>query len=277
MDRTIKLFKKTILPHMILIFFALIFILPLVWQISTSLKLGADVFKVPPKWIPDPIRWYNYVDAVKRMPFLTYMKNSLIIAAVPIVGQVISSSMVAYSITKVEWKGKKIIFPIVLATIMLPMQVTMIPVYTIWAKASLINTFAPFIIPSLFGAAYNIFLLRQFYMTIPDSYVESARIDGSGELRILFQIIMPLSKPIITTIALFTFIGGWNDFQGPLIYMTTGNMFPLSIGLNAFLYEHHAEWELLMAASTLFMLPMIVLFFIGQKQFIKGIVMTGFK
>lgn len=272
-----KIHLGKLMSQLLLIFFACIFLMPLLWQISSSLKLPEDVFKYPPEWIPDPVRWQNYPEAVKRMPFFTYLKNTIIVSVLPVFGQLLSCSLVAYSFTKIPWKGGKVLFPIVLATIMLPFQVTMIPVYGIWTKLNLVNTFWPLILPSLFGGASNIFLLRQFYKTIPDSYIDSARIDGAGEARILFQIMMPLSKPILTTIALFTFIGGWNDFQGPLLYLNDGDKFTLAIGLQVFLQEHNSEWELLMAASTLFMLPMIVIFFIGQKQFIKGIVMTGFK
>lgn len=277
MDRKLLVFRKKVLPHIFLIFFACLFIAPLVWQVSTSLKFPEDVFKLPPEWIPKRIRLANYPDAINKMRFFTYLKNSLILSIVPVIGHMISSSMVAYSFTKIPWKGKKILFPICLATIMLPFQVTLIPLYGIWTKLGGINTFAPLVVPSFFGSAYNIFLLKQFYQTVPDSYLDSGRIDGASELRILFQILMPLSKPILTTIAIFTFIGGWNDFQGPLIYLNDGNMFTLAIGLQVFLQEHRTQWELLMAASTLFMLPMIVIFFIGQKQFVKGIVMTGFK
>lgn len=272
-----KTFRKVILPHAVLIFFAIVFIMPLLWQVSTSLKYAEDVFKLPIQWIPERVRWENYIDVLMRMPFLTYLKNTIIISILPAIGQVLSSSIVAYSFTKIPWKGGKVLFPVVMATIMLPFQVTMIPVYGIWKKLGQIDTFTPFLLPSLFGSAYNIFLLRQFYLTIPDSYIDSARIDGASEFRILVKIMMPLSKPILTTVALFTFIGGWNDFQGPLIYLNNTEMYTLAIGLQTFLQEHHSEWELLMAGSTLFMLPMIVIFFLGQKQFIKGIVMTGIK
>jgi multiple sugar transport system permease protein len=277
MSTIIKALKKSVLPHMLLIFFAAIFIIPLVWQLSTSLKFPEDVYKMPPEFIPTRIRLDNYVDAFLRMPFLTYLKNTLIIAIVPIFGQILASSMAAYSLTKVQWKGRRILFPVIMATIMLPSQVTLIPVYVIWSKLGAINTFSPLLVPSLFGSAYYIFLLRQVYLRIPDSYIDSSRIDGAGELTILFRILMPLSKPILTTIVIFTFISGWNSFYEPLIYLNDGSMYTLAIGLSAFTEERRSQYELLMAASTLFMLPMIIVFFIGQKQFIKGIVLTGIK
>lgn len=267
--------RKVAVSQIVLIFFAIIFILPLVWQISTSLKYPEDVFNTG--WIPSRVRWENYVDVFFRMPFWRYTINSLILSVVPSILMVLSSSMIAYSFTKVPWKGAKLLFPIMMATIMLPYQVTMIPLYGIWAKLNLIDSFWPLIIPSLFGSAYNIFLLRQFFVNIPDSYIDSARIDGANEGTILFKLVMPLSKPILITIALFTFIGGWNDFQGPLIYLNSNENYTLAIGLQTFLVEHRSEWELLMAGSTITILPMIIIFFLGQKQFINGIVLTGIK
>ncbi len=275
MNSTLRFIKKEILPQVVLLFFAAIFIMPLLWQISTSLKFPEDIFKQ--EWIPSKVRLENYVDVLFRMPFATYLKNSLILSIIPAIFTVLSSSVVAYSFTKIPWKGAKVLFPIMMATIMLPYQVTMIPVYGIWSKLGLIDTFWPLLLPNLFGSAYNIFLLRQFFVNIPDSYIDSARIDGANEATILFKLIMPLSKPILITIALFAFIGGWNDFQGPLIYLNSMDKYTLAIGLQTFLVEHATEWELLMAGSTICIIPMVVIFFLGQKQFINGIVMTGIK
>ncbi len=272
-----KLINKKILPQVILIFFAIIFSLPFIWLVSTSFKSPENIFKIPPQWIPKPFKPDNYIKAVKAIPFFTYLKNTLIISIIPIFGQIISSSLVAYSFSKIEWKGKKVLFPLLMATMMLPGQVTMIPVYIVWSKLKLVNTFVPLILPSFFGTAFNIFLLRQFFLTIPDSLIEAARIDGAGEFRIFWKIIMPLSKPVLTTIALFTFMGGWNDFMGPLLYLNDSRKWPLSIGLQAFMFQYNQQWELLMAATVLFTVPMIIVFFIGQKQFMEGIVMTGFK
>lgn len=272
-----KNFKQVILPQMILILFGVVFFIPFLWLLTTSFKTPENIFKFPPQWIPKPFMWQNYIRAYNSIPFLTYLKNTIIIAVAPIIGQVLSSALVAYSFSKIPWKGRSILFGIVLATMMIPGQVTMIPIYIVWAKLGQINTFTPFILPSFFGAAFNIFLIRQFFMTIPDSLLDSARIDGAGEFTIFYKIMLPLSRPVLTTIALFTFIGGWNDFMGPLIYLNDVSKYPLSLGLQAFLYQHSQQWELLMAASVLFTIPMIIAFFVGQKQFIQGIVMTGFK
>jgi len=273
-----KIFRKQILPHTVLLLFSIVFIMPLVYQVSTSLKYPEDVFTIPIEWIPKRVRWENYTDVLlHRLHFFRLLKNTLILSITPAFFQVISSSFVAYSFTKIPWKGSKILFPIMMSTIMLPGQVTLIPVYGIWAKMQLTDTFLPLIVPSLFGSAYNIFLLRQFFLNIPNSYIDSARIDGANEVTILFKLMMPLAKPIIITIALFTFINGWNDFYYPLIYLNSTEKYNLAIGLQAFQKEMRTEWELLMAGSTVCMLPMIIIFFIGQKQFINGVVLTGIK
>lgn len=269
--------SKKIIPHLLLIIFGIIFAMPFIWLVSTSFKTPENVFKFPPQWIPVPFKWQNYAEAFTRIPFLLYLKNTLIIATVPVIGQLLSSSIVAYSFSKIPWKGSKYMFGIVLSTMMLPFQVTMIPLYIVWSRLGMINTFAPLLIPSFFGSAYNIFLLRQFFKGIPDSLVHSARIDGASEVRILFGIILPLSKPALTTIGLFTFMSGWNNFMGPLIYFQNSKLFTLSLGLQTFMFEMNKQWEVLMAAATMFTIPMIILFFVGQKQFIKGITMTGFK
>lgn len=269
--------KRNILPGILLFIFGMLFVVPFVWLVSTSFKAPENVFKFPPQWIPAPFKWQNYIEVFNRIPFLLYLKNTLIIAVVPVIGQILSSSIVAYSFSKIPWKGSRYLFGIVLATMMLPFQVTMIPLYIVWSKLDLVNTFAPLLVPSFFGSAYYIFLLRQFFKGIPDSLIYSVRIDGASELRILFSIVLPLSKPALTTIGLFTFMGGWNDFMGPLIYFQSSKLFTLPLGLQTFMFEMNRQWEVLMAASTLFTIPVIILFFIGQKQFVKGIVMTGFK
>jgi multiple sugar transport system permease protein len=276
--KTYKIFApKKIVPYFLLVFFGITFLIPFLWLVTTSFKTAANVFVFPPQWVPHPFMWENYVKAVNSIPFLTYFKNTVILAVVPIFGQILASSPVAYSFSKIPWKGSKILFSVVLATMMLPNQVTMIPVYIIWAKLGQINSFTPLLLPSFFGAAFNIFLLRQFFMTIPNSLLDAARIDGAGEFLIFSRIVLPLSKPVITAIAILTFISGWDSFMEPLIYLNDSSKWPLSLGLQAFLFEHHQQWELLMAASVLFIIPMVIVFFIGQKQFIQGIVMTGFK
>lgn len=261
--------------YAVLLAFAAIFFLPFVWMISTALKSEGHVFVNPPEWIPNPMKWENFKVIFARIPIMSYLKNTLIVALVPVLGQIIATPMIAYSLTKIPWKGAKIIFPLILSTIMIPWQVTQIPLYMTWNKLGLVNTFIPLILPSFFGAPYYIYLTRQFIKQIPDSLVEAARIDGAGEFRILYKVIYPMCKPVLTTIGVLVFIAGWNDLNGPLLYLQNSNVYTLSIGLQSFLNNSRQEWALLMAASTLCTLPLILLFFIAQKQIIGGISTTS--
>lgn len=262
---------------LILITLSATFLMPLLWMISTSLKIPGNVFLNPPQWIPNPVRFENYSKVFGRIPLLLFFLNTLIVAVIPIIGQLLSAPMVAYSVAKVPWKGGKYMFPIILATMMIPWQVTMIPLYSTWAAYGFVNTFVPLVLPAFFGVAYYIFLMRQFIKGIPDSLIEAARIDGSGEVRILYTIIYPLCRPVLTTVALLVFIAHWNDLNGPIIYLQDSSKYVLSIGLQTFLQDARQEWHLLMAAATMFTAPLIIAFFVGQKQFIQGITTTGFK
>ena len=211
------------------------------------------------------------------MKFGIYLRNTLITSILPVIGQLFAAPMVAYSISRVPWKGGKYIFPLILFTMMVPGQVTQIPLFSTWSRLGLTNTFWPLILPSFFGSAYYVFLLRQFMLTIPASLLEAARIDGAREVRVLYQIFIPLCKPVLITVALMTFMGHWNDLMTPLIYLYDGSKYTLAIALQRFLSEAKQEWELLMAAATIFTTPIIVIFFIGQKYFIEGIATTGLK
>lgn len=276
MTKTKKSIGK-ILPYVVILLLSVIFIMPLIWMIGTSLKKPIEVFSHEVGLFPRDPQWGNYSAIFRRMKFSVYLKNTLITSILPVIGQLIAAPMVAYSITRVPWKGGKIIFPLVLFTMMVPGQVTQIPLFSTWSKLGLTNTFWPLILPAFFGGAYYVFLLRQFMMGIPSSLLEAARIDGAGEVRILYQIFMPLCKPVLITVGLMTFMGHWNDLMSPLIYLHEGSKYTLAIALQRFLQEAKQEWELLMAASTLFTLPIIVIFFIGQKYFIEGIATTGLK
>ncbi|HAY53794.1 MAG TPA: hypothetical protein DCY46_07460 [Lactobacillus sp.] len=185
--------------------------------------------------------------------------------------------MTAYAISLINWKGKKILFPIILLTMMIPVQVTQVTLFGIWSKLNMVNTFTPLILPAFFGGAYNIFLLRQFMMGLPKSLIEAAKIDGASQTRILYQIIYPLCKPVLITIGLMTFMGAWNDLMTPLIYLFDSDKLTLAVALQRFLTDANKQWELLMAASTIFTAPIIVLFFFGQRYFIEGIVTSGLK
>lgn len=271
-----KLLKK-LLIHLVLIGVGISFLLPFYWLISTSLKSDTQLFQMPPAWFPAPIQWKNYPEALSYIPFLTYLKNTLFICAMTVLGTVISCSLVGYSFSRIRWRGRNILFIILLSTMMLPFQVTMIPVLIIFKTLGWVGSFKPLIFPSFLGSAFFIFLLRQFFMTIPYELSDAAKIDGCSEFGIYSRIILPLAKPALATVVLFTFIGAWNDFLGPLIYLSKESQYTLSLGLQAFISQHGAEWSLLMAASTVMIMPIVVLFFFTQKTFIQGITLTGLK
>lgn len=258
-----------------LVFFAFVFAMPLYWMVRTALMDEGSVFAIPVKWYPDPVMWENFVKVFHRMDLTKYITNTIITSVLPVVGVLFSCPFVAYSLTLVPWKGGKIIFPIILFTMMIPWQVTQIPMYSIWAKLNLTNTFIPLILPSFFGSAYYIYLCRQYMKSLPKSVIEAARIDGANEFRILYTIVYPMCKSVLTTIAVLVFIAHWNDLNGPLLYLHDSSKYTLSIGLQQFRAADNPEWPLLMAASTVFTAPLIVLFFFAQKYFLNGISTTS--
>lgn len=257
----------------------IIFALPLYWMIATSLKVESQIFVFPPVWIPNPLKWQNYVRAVTVIPFLQYARNTLTICIFSMIGQTISSSLAGYGFARIKWGGRDVIFFLVLSTMMLPYQVTMIPVYIIFRSLHWVNSLLPLIVPNLFGGAFNIFLFRQFFRSIPFELSDAARIDGCNELDIYWRIILPLCRPVIATVALFDFLYNWNDFQGPLIYLQDSSKYTLSLGLQAFggYYSRNLEPATLMAAASIIVLPTIVIFFLAQRTFIQGIALTGLK
>jgi multiple sugar transport system permease protein len=241
--------------------------------------------KQPPQWIPSKIEFGNFWEAINYgsdkvgyIPFLVYAQNTLMVATLVVTGTVISNAVVAYSFARLRWWGRDVIFAITLATMMVPFPVLMVPTFAIFRQLEWIGTYRPLWIPAWFGSAFSIFLLRQFFKTIPFELSEAARIDGAGEWKIFRSIILPLSKPALSVVALFAFMGAWNDFMGPLIYLLRQETFTLSLGLE--FYHSKAggtQWNLLMAATSIVVLPVLVLFFFCQKQFIKGISITGIK
>lgn len=275
-------YKKKIIRSiyiLVLVLTAALFLAPILWMVSTSFKTSEDVYIMPPQWIPTPATIINYLNVFVRIPFWTYIKNTFAIAFIPVIGELITVPLVTYSITKIEWKGAKFIFGLVLVTMMIPWQVTQIPLFTTWSKLGLVNTYTPLVLPAFFGGSYYIYLMRQFMVGIPNSFIESARIDGASEFKIIKTIMMPLCKPILTTIALLVFINGWNDLQGPLMYLQQSDKYTLSVGLNSLMNDVTVkrQSEFLMAASFLFSIPLVVLFGIFQKQFISGMSEGGVK
>jgi multiple sugar transport system permease protein len=271
--------------HAALIAGALLFMFPLVWLIATSLKPIEETMRMPPQLLPSQVMAENYPRAVMYqsdklgfIPFLRYALNTLWVAGLGVVGAVLSNALVAYGLARIPWRGRNLLFGATIATMMIPGAVLMVPIYVMFRRMELIGTFAPLWAPAFFGSAFNIFLLRQFFMTIPFELSDAARVDGCSEFRIFREIILPLSKPALAVVALFHFLFAWNDFLGPLIYLTDQRDFTLALGLQFYQSQHGGtEWNMLMAASTLVVLPVIVLFFFTQRTFIQGITVTGLK
>ena len=277
MDGTRKKKVTRFSAHLVLIIASFFFMIPFIWMVSTSLKPLTQVFTFPPEWIPKPVKWSNYIDAMNYIPFFTYLKNTIIITLVSTIGAVLSCPIVAYSFAKLKWPGRNILFIITIGVMMIPGQVTMIPLFLLFEKLGLVGTPYPLIIPAFFGIPFYIFLLRQFFMGLPDSLREAAKIDGASEFRIYWQIMLPLAKPAVLAVGLFQFMASWTDFIGPLLYLTDSVQYTLSLGLQQFQSQKGSEWGLMMAVSTMMTIPVVILFFFLQKTFIKGITFSGIK
>ena len=263
--------------HLFLIFFGIIFMLPFLWMVSSSLKPSAEIFEIPVRLIPKTFAFTNYPDAIESIRFLRYLANTFIYAVGLMIGAVLSNVFIGYGFARIDWPGRDIVFIIVIATMMLPAQVRFIPLFITYSKWGWLETFAPLIVPAFFGNAFFVFLVRQFMLTFPRDLDDAARVDGANELMIFWRIVAPLSKPAIITIAIFDFMWGWHDYINPLVFLRDPDKFTLSVGLRLFFSQYGAEWALLMAAATMFTLPMIVVFFFAQRTFIEGISFTGVK
>lgn len=269
-----KLFQ--ILLYIILTLLALLFLVPLVWVFSSSLKFPREVYSVPPVWIPKVIQWKNYIEVFKRVPFANYALNSLTIAGFSTIGSVFSCSIVAFALSRLRWPGRDLVFMMVLGTMMLPSVVTLVPTYIIYTKLHWVDTYLPLIVPSWLGTnAFYVFLLRQFMYSIPRELDEAARMDGASSLRILLQIILPLAKPALASVTIFSFLASYNDLLGPAMYITTEKKYTLAMGLYALSGTYGNYWPYVMAASVMMTIPIVIVFMIFQKQFIRGIQMTG--
>ena len=274
----IRWYLSRLTIHLILGTLAVTWLIPFFWMVSTSLKVDRQVMHWPPIWIPNPVKWHNYVEAVQVIPFFLYLRNTIIIAILSCVGSIISCPLAAYGFSRIRWPGRNALFVTTLATMMIPYQVTMIPLFLTFNKLGWVNSWLPLIVPSFFGAAFYIFLLRQFFLTIPLELSDAARIDGAGEGRIFLQIILPLTKPALAVIVLFESLWRWTEFIGPLIYLNREDLYPISLGLQQFIvYRGTTKWAPLMAASTLVTLPVVILFLFTQRTFIEGIALTGIK
>lgn len=263
--------------YLILTLLAVAFAFPLVWMVSTSLKSTREFFTPGIHILVKDVQWGNYQEALTKFPFFLYLKNTLTVTVCNVVFTCLSCSLVAYGFARVYAPGKQLLFMLMLSTMMLPGQVTMIPSYILFRNLGWLDSLYPLIVPSLFASAFNVFLLRQFYMRMPDNLEDAAKIDGCGYFATWLRIYFPLTKPALAAIAIFTFMGSWNDFMGPLIYINTQKYKTLALGLRAFVSEYTSDTNLLMAASLVVILPCIILFFCCQKYFIQGITFTGTK
>lgn len=266
-----------LLVYIILLAGAFVFLLPFYWMVISALKPSYAVLDFPPRWLPIPPRWANFREALTYVPFGRYALNTLFITLFSVLGNLFSATLVAYGFARVRAPGKNVLFLILLATMMLPYPVTMVPVFVIFSKLGWVNSFKPLIVPTFLGAPFYIFLLRQFFLTLPIELEDAARMDGANTFQILLYIILPLAVPAMATIAIFTFQGAWNDFLGPLIYLNDQAHYTITLGLSFFRSTYQTNWAYLMAASLVTMLPMVVLFFFAQRLFIEGITLTGVK
>ncbi len=269
--------KDKIIVYILLVGLAVLFILPFVWLVGTSLKHEAHAISYPPTLFPKVFDWANYKEVFQLINFTRFYMNTIIISVSTVFGTVLSSSIVAYGFARIKAKGKDFWFVLLLCTMMLPQQVTMIPVYLIFSKLGWVNTFLPLIIPAFLGNAFFIFLLRQFFRSIPKELEESATLDGCSVFGIFWRIFVPLSKPGLLTVAILSFMWTWNDFLNPLIYLNDTNKYTLALGIQMFQGQLTMLWGPMMAASTMVILPLIILFFFAQRYFIEGIALSGIK
>ncbi len=266
------------LRYALLLVLGCIFVIPFVWMVSTAFKEPGQAFQFPPEWIPRPIIFDSFRAIWNGpIPFGRFYWNTIIVVVMVEIGTVLSCTLVAYGFARLHWWGRDFWFIVLLGTIMLPYHVTMIPVYVIFRNLGWVDTLKPLIVPAFFGNAFYIFLLRQFFLGIPQDLEDAARVDGAGSLRILWQLLLPLSMPILVTVVIFTFVGTWNDFTGPLIYLESIDKMTVSVGLAMYQGTYSTNWPQLTAAATLAMLPVLLVFLAGQRYFVQGIAVTGMK
>jgi multiple sugar transport system permease protein len=247
-------------------------------MVTTSFKQQGQVFANPPVWIPNPWMWENYPEAARRATLWLWLRNTAVITLLATTGNILVSSMVGFGFARIRFPGREVLFVVLLSTMMLPHQVTLIPRFVMFRELGWIDTFLPFIVPAWFGGgAYNIFLVRQYYLTLPLDLDEAAKIDGASHWRIWWNILMPLCYPVLIAIGIFSFVHYWNDFLDPLIFLAQEQLKTLSLGLRAFINPYDASWHITMAASMWLIVPMVTIFFLGQRYFIEGVTLTGIK
>jgi len=276
--RTAKAMGRAFVVYAVLMILGVITAVPFIWMLISSLKEPGTLFLYPPRWIPDPVRLRNYVDLAQQMPFATFFLNSTKIALLSTVGSLLACSLAAYAFARFNFVGKSFLFAVTISCLMVPYQVELIPVFIIFYKLGLMDKHIVLWGPAFTGSAFGVFLLRQFFMTLPGELEDAARIDGASRLGIYWRIFLPLSGPALTTLAIFTFMGSWNDLLGPVLYLSTKSKLTLTIGLAMMYHTWGATpWHLVMAGAVVSVLPILIVYIVGQKYFVQGIVMTGLK
>lgn len=272
-----RVMREKIIPRFVLLVMSLGFLTPLYWMVVTALKSGSELTTFPPTFVPLSPQWDNFAEAVNFFPFWQYLFNSVSITVFSVIGAMFSNLIIAYGFSRIEWPGRDAIFFFVVATIFIPFPVTMVPLFIIFAQLGWVNTFLPLIVPMFFGHPLYVFMLRQYLKQLPMELSDAARVDGANEFQILRYVILPLCKPALGVVAIFAAVYAWNDFLGPLIYLQDESRYTLAIGLQFFRSVHDVQFNLLMGASTLVVLPIVVIFLAFQRQFIQGVTMGSIK
>ena len=265
------------LGYAVLLAMAIVFATPLIWMVLSSLKPQEQLTSDPHRILPRQWRVSNYREAVEAMPYFQYLRNSLVLCLGSVIGTLCSCTVVAYALARLQWPGRKVVFAVMIATMLLPWHVTMIPRFLLLREMGMYDSLAALIVPTFLGDAFYIFLLRQFFLAIPEELSEAARIDGCGEWSVFGRIVLPLSRPALATVSLFQFIAAWNDFGGPLLYLSDPARFPLAYGLERFISSYSSQTALLLAAAVLFTMPIVVLFLLTQRTFVEGFTTSGLK
>jgi multiple sugar transport system permease protein len=251
-------------------------LLPLFWLITGSLRSQASLFHFPPEWLPIPPHWDNYLQATRYVPYFTYFRNSVVVASLNVIGTMVSAPLVAYGFSRIRWGLRNVLFFVMLSTVFLPFQATMIPLYVLYRQVGWINTFYPLTVPAFLGGnVFLIFLLRQFFLNIPRELSEAAQVEGASHFQILWHIMLPLSKPALAAVGIFSFVWAWTDFQTPLIFLNSSSLYTLSVGLVQYESLHYTAWTYMLAGSVIYLMPMVVIFLLAQRHFIRGIALSG--
>ena len=277
LSRQTRTWLNNALAYIVMTALALVFMIPIIWMLSTSLKARWEIFTWPPQWFPQTLHWENYVDAFAKYPLGRFMANTGVLVVANVIGELLAVPLIAYGFARLRFPAKNTLFIVMLGTMMIPGHVKLIPLFTIYHRLGMIDTYWPLILPAFFGNPFFIFLMVQYIKTIPRDLDEAARIDGAGTWTILYKIILHLCKPPLTIVIVYTFWWTWNEFLHPLIYLNTFESFPIQVGLAFFKGRYGVEWNLFMAATLVSILPVLILYFFVQKQLIGGIASVGLK